>query len=129
MNTRLFPKPRPNNRQHVTFTVYVPRREGTKFSIAKGSGIVGRPHEIIPGTTMLDYEGNLYGAENLRTYGERVMHAASRAVEQYPTVARMGLHTETLKENFVEIGTYDYHHDRIDVTDAAAQALLDAWLA
>ncbi len=125
----MHPRPRPNNRPHATFTVYVPNEKGAKFNIAKGSGIVGRPHEKITGTAMLDYEGNCYRAENLRKYEERVMHAASRAVEHYPTVARMGLHTETVNECFVAVGTYDYHEDRIEVTDAAAQALLDAWLA
>ena len=53
----------------------------------KGSGIVGSPTRdglII----QVDYEGNLYHAANLRTFWERLFHAAGRHVTGYPTVAR-----------------------------------------
>jgi hypothetical protein len=52
----------------------------------KGSGIVGSPTR--DGLIKVDYEGNLYHAENLRTFWERLFHAAGRHVTGYPTVAR-----------------------------------------
>jgi hypothetical protein len=125
---RPFPAVRPNNKPHVTFQVYVPR-EGVDTTIASGSGIVGRPNAEDPRIIVMDYEGNLYGAENLREYGQRVMHAADRSVTHYPTVARRALSLERVAEAFVLIGTYDYHEDRLDVTDAEAQGQLDRWLS
>lgn len=68
--------------------------------IRPGSGIVLREREH----AILDFEGNLYGAENLRTYRERLMHAAGRARDNYPTVARTFLDSV---EDLVFVGTYD----------------------
>ena len=40
------------------------------------------------GTIQIDYEGNLYDAENLRNYLEKLFHAVARHVTGHPTVAR-----------------------------------------
>lgn len=50
------------------------------------------------------YEGNRYDAENLRLYEQRVLCAAGRCVERYPTMAR-GVFP---REDFEVIGTVTY---------------------
>ena len=56
-------------------------------SPVKGSGIVGS-HSLRREILQVDFEGNLYGAENLKSYWERLYHSAGRHVTGYPTVAR-----------------------------------------
>jgi hypothetical protein len=68
--------------------------------IARGSGIVA-----IAGTSptvTVDYEGNIYNAENLRDYTQRVQHAADRLLTRYPTTARGPFPRHT----FDVVGTY-----------------------
>ena len=57
--------------------VYVPR-EGTaaRAAIAEHSGAVGTP--IGGGRVVLDFEANMYGAANIKTYADAVHHAAGR---------------------------------------------------
>ena len=57
--------------------VYVPR-EGTaaRAGIAEHSGAVGTP--IGGGRVVLDFEANMYGAANIKTYADAVHHAAGR---------------------------------------------------
>jgi hypothetical protein len=74
--------------------------------IAKGSGVVGYQGPDDAGgkpTFIVSYEGNLYGAANLRDWRDRVMHAADRLATGYPTVARAVLP----KEQFDVVGLYD----------------------
>jgi hypothetical protein len=81
--------------------VYVPA--GELPWLAPGSAIVGQP---FGDHVLADYEGNLYGAENIKTYADRALHAAGRHVWKghgYPTVARRFLSASDL----VEIGVYD----------------------
>jgi hypothetical protein len=63
------------------------RPSGVMASMLPGSAIVG-PFTIEVGRIMIDYEGNKYGAANLRRYVERVYHAWDRQTSQYPTLAR-----------------------------------------
>jgi len=72
---------------HDVLQVLVPR-PGTDAAhrIARGSGIVGRAG--LSPTVTVDFEGNIYHAENLRTFAQRVQHAADRLLQHYPTVAR-----------------------------------------
>ena len=72
--------------------------------IKTGSGIVAV--ERTDGSADIYYEGNLYGAENLRSYWGRLLRAASRLAQQYPTVAR--LVDDNWNESFELIGTFDY---------------------
>ena len=65
--------------------ILIPKSDSSTRPI-KGSGIVGSPTR--DGLIQVDYEGNLYHAENLRTFWERLFHAAGRHVTGYPTVAR-----------------------------------------
>lgn len=72
--------------------VYVPTLESKiRGTIVSGSGIVGTI-EAPPGEggrVVLDFEGNLYRASNIKTFADRVMIAAGRHVTRYPTVARI----------------------------------------
>ncbi len=102
-------------------TVYVPHPEGyLGRTIAKGSGIVGVPAE--GGAVLIYYEGNIYGAQNIRTYEDKIYHAADRLVAKYPTVAR----TWAKPEDLVRVGTYD-HPARTFRPDPGAQTAIDAW--
>lgn len=105
-------------------TVYVPRAEtGAHREIRTGSAIVGRPNGS--GFVLCDFEGNLYGAENLHDYTERMLHAASRQLVRYPTVARRAIPVGDL----IEVGRYDYETRCFTpISDRAAQAALGAWL-
>lgn len=70
--------------------IFIPRPEWeaeVSLSIAPRSGIVG--YECEPGKLLLYYEGNLYGASNLKRWEERVHQAYGRLVQRYPTVAKM----------------------------------------
>jgi hypothetical protein len=53
------------------------------------------------------YEGNRYGAENLRTYSQRVSMAAGRMFKKYPTIALMGFTREDFCQWFKTVGTID----------------------
>jgi hypothetical protein len=101
--------------------VYVPISEEATF-IAKGSAIVAKEEPDATGRVVVYFEGNLYCAENLKRYEERLLCAAGRAASRYPTAAIASFHVGQLRR----IGTYDYATQRLDLTDSVA---LDAWLA
>lgn len=84
--------------------VYVPA-PGTFLAIRiiKGSGIVGR--SLGPeagGRIRIDYEGAKHNPSNIRTYEDKLFHAAGRHLQNYPTVARSWVPAEEL----IEIGEY-----------------------
>jgi hypothetical protein len=62
--------------------------------------------ERTDGSADTSYEGNLYGAENLRSYWGKLLSAASRLAQQYPSVAR--LVDDNWNESFEQIGIFDY---------------------
>jgi uncharacterized protein YdhG (YjbR/CyaY superfamily) len=101
--------------------VYVPADPEALF-IAKGSAIVAKSEPDATGRVTVYFEGNLYGAENLRRFEERLLSASGRAATFYPTSAIASFNARQLKR----VGTYDYATGRLDVTD---QAALDDWLA
>lgn len=80
------------------FCLYVPAPDfraseaGRNFagSLAPGTAIVGgpagAPYDV--GRVHVCYEGNLYGAVNLKTFDARASTAADRLKTGYPTVAR-----------------------------------------
>ncbi len=97
--------------------LYVPR-PGTWLgkSVIRGSALVGIPREIdVPGRVLVYYEGNLYGAENLKRYAERCLHAAERGVLRFPTVA----FSETAVEDLIPVGKYHYADKVVEIDDAA----------
>ena len=70
--------------------------------IAKDSGIVG----VIRGEYVdVSFEGNLYRAEKLEKWEQRVMHAADRLATGYPTVARCTMPFD----QFETVGVVDQH--------------------
>jgi len=72
-------------------TIYIPRSiDSAKLRhIASGSGIVGAPDPRAVDQSVVCYEGNLYHAVNLVRLEDRILCAAGRLFENYPTVARM----------------------------------------
>lgn len=75
-------------------------------TFAKGSAIVGftdPQDDLNDGMVKLDFEGNLYGAQNLMLFRERALHAWSRQAYNYPTSAR----TLFPRKDLQEIGTLD----------------------
>lgn len=88
--------------------------------IAPRSGIVGTyyPNDQ---RVLIDYEGNLYGASNIKTYADRLRHAAGRHTERYPTVARRFVTTIDV----IQIGTFDYGTGEIEIMNPV---LLAEWL-
>lgn len=86
-------------------TIYVPV-PGSMLErvLAPGSGVVGVPRE---GGVLIHYEGNLYQVEDLREYRVRLMHAAGRLHQNYPTVAKRFVPAEEVARQLVEVGEYD----------------------
>jgi hypothetical protein len=86
----------------MKLNVVIPRPgSNASVRIRQAAGIVMYERN---GALLIDYEGNLYDAENLRTYEQRLMHAAGRAKDQYPTVARSMVHDPS---EFIIVGEYD----------------------
>src|ERR1035437_6018653 len=86
--------------------IYIPKPDSYLATRIKvGSGIVG---SVEGDGVCIDYEGNLYGADNVRTYADRVMHAADRHLwrypNRYPTIARMHLGDEV--NDLICIGSF-----------------------
>lgn len=82
--------------------VYVPKPGALSLNdVHPGSALVGTPHPN--GRVTVDFEGNLYGAVNLGTYEERLLHAADRHRTSYPTVARRYVP----EDDVILVGTYD----------------------
>lgn len=76
------------------------------LGIKAGSAIVttGGDTEGDEGGIRLYYEGNIYGAENLRDYKERILVAAGRAMTAYPTTAFVYIPKKLYRELFTEVG-------------------------
>jgi len=109
---------------HTVFDVLIPIPYSPYgLEILEGSGIVGRQR----GTSyVIDYEGNCYGAENLRSFEARVFRAAERAAVNYPTVARMAIGQD---EAFVKVGEYDHAAGTLVLFDnPTGLRMLQEWL-
>lgn len=101
--------------------VFVPADgRGDALGIAPGSAIVGTPEGD---SIRIDYEGNIYGRAQLHGYAMRVLIAAGRHIERYPTVARALVDPAHL----IHIGRWDAHAEQLDL-DAAGTTHLVAWL-
>lgn len=119
--------------------VYVPAPDaGIRAVIDDGSGIVGTPFaewwsarygatdvHVPDRRTLIDYEGNRFGAHNMRTFADRVRHAHGRHVTGYPTVARASVRPAEL----VAVGTFYPEWRRVDVENAEQLVALSKWLA
>lgn len=93
------------------------------LTIDSGSGIVTDATKIAERIEVY-FEGNRFGAVNLRTFEERVKQAAGRLQQRYPTIAR-GFYAPS---EFESVGTYTFSDDwketRLAITN---QEALDAW--
>lgn len=94
------------------FLILIPKND--KHHIAPGSGICAKALEkASPGSTFkIDYEGNLYGASNVKSHEQKLLHAAGRSDVNYPTVARIWMEKPTMLENFHIVGTLNYQQLR-----------------
>jgi len=106
----------------LQLNVYIPVNPEALTRIKKGSAIVanGQPRD---GLVLAYYEGNLYGADNLHRFEEKLLHAAGRLVEKYPTVACSMLEVDQL----LKVGTYDYSKQRFQAMPETLSALKE-WL-
>lgn len=100
--------------------VYIPR-DGTaaRAAVAEHSGVVGSPAD--GDRLVLDYEANMHGAANIKTFADKVHHAAGRHTAGYPTRAR----TEVDDSAVIEVGLYD--GERV-VLDAERREAVADWL-
>ncbi len=75
-----------------SYRLYVPA-EGVKHDVRKGSAIVGDSgeHHI-----MTHYEGG--GADNVKTFEQKIHHAAGRREQRYPTIAIRAWRHEELND-------------------------------
>lgn len=102
-------------------TIYVPVL-GQLPTILPRSAIVG-PDHAKDGYITIDFEGALHASEAHATYEGRLVSAAGRHLQNYPTVARMSVPEDDL----CPVGLYDGAAQRIERIDA--RETLARWLA
>lgn len=94
--------------RNPTHVIFVPE-EGSNLGIHPGSGIVAAVDSASSGPVLIYFEGNLFGAENLKDFESRVNQAAGRQVQRYPTIAKMTVSRDQL----IEVGRFDYCSNRV----------------
>ena len=104
-----------------THILFIPAKD-TDLGIAPASAIIAAIDQSSPDRVLIHFEGNLYGAENLKTYESRIRQAAGRQVDRYPTTAKMVV----ARDQLVEVGRYDYANDR--VLNLLNEHLLTDWI-
>jgi hypothetical protein len=116
----------------MQLTVYVPLHDA--YGIAPGSAIVGgaiggwQSQGQHTRYETVDFEGGVHSREYFAAFATRLLHAAGRHADHYPTSARVTLPMTALRL----VGWYDYERgrpaadNRLDVHDSEA---LDAWIA
>jgi hypothetical protein len=106
----------------ATLIVVVPDRP---YGIVAGSGVVcAALGGTSGGRTTVYYEGNLFGAENIKSYADRIWHAADRLLRQYPTSAMLALPTDHL----VVLGTFDTETGQVTLDGDRERGILGDWL-
>ena len=89
------------------YRVLIPKPKTRAAIIDVGSGVVTNGEIDTEGRIEVWFEGNRYKAENLVTYEQRVMHAAGRLAQRYPTTAK----ATAPVEEFIEVGTFTFSND------------------
>lgn len=104
---------------NIILDVFVPAANTPARLIEPGSAIVSLQTAAPSERRTVYYEGNMRGflQGGFDTY---LLHAASRCVESYPTIAKASLKVEELHQ----VGTYNYANRALTITD---QEALDAW--
>lgn len=95
--------------------------------ILPGSGVitpVHQPASTPAGSFHVWFEGNAYGAVNLRSWADRVHVAAQRALDMAPTTAQSVLPAE----DFRVLGFYDIARRRFDWQVSHWRDALGLWL-
>lgn len=95
------------------------------FHIDPASGVVAAEKD---GTVHVYFESNRYGACNLHQYEERVLCAAGRLHEKYPTIARCWVPKEHFDEHFEVVGKWEYDSSTLQI-EPDKQAAVDEWVA
>ena len=110
-------------------TVLVPRpKTVAERHIDLGSGIVAelqRGWRDLSGQDRIEvyYEGNRYGSQNLRSYDDRVKHAAGRLAQRHPTA-----HGFFDSADFVAVGILTFTGDWREATlTIVNRPLVDQW--
>lgn len=103
--------------------VLVPKKSGF-LGIKDGSAIVVIQRDALH---RIYYEGNVYGAENLKSIEGRLKVAASRALYSAPTIACMGLSQEDFQAHFTQIGSYQYSTNTL-LVDKTQTDIWQQWL-
>jgi hypothetical protein len=102
----------------TTLSVFVPHPESRLCTqLSRGSAIVGLPQRH--GTIRILYEGNLFGAENLKRYRDRAAQAAARLVHNYPTGYPTIAKADVDPREVIEIGTIQPSNGRLEITARA----------
>jgi hypothetical protein len=92
--------------------------------IAAGSGVVAVPASEEPGKLRVYYEGNLYNAANIRTWADRVRHAAERLLVDAAVIAT-GI---SEVDEFVVVGRFAAMDGVVLDANATARSTLCRWL-
>lgn len=103
-----------------THVIYVPRKAAASF-IHPGSAIVASIEESAKEQMIVFFEGNLYGFDNIKDFGDKALHAADRQMQSYPTTAIARLAAGDL----IEVGRYSHSLQR--VTSISNEEALRDW--
>lgn len=102
----------------AVFDVWVPR-PSTALGIDPRSAIVSSVAQDGQTHRVCDLEGNRLGADNLQSFPQRLLHAAGRAAQRYPTMGRAQFELTDL----THVGQFDLRLRRlIAITDHDALA-------
>lgn len=90
----------------MKLNVYIPKILLTMndFGFPAGTALVEHPEKSNIDSVLCYIEGNLYGAKNLETFRDKVICAAGRLVESYPTSAIRFMQ----RDDLVFVGYLDY---------------------
>jgi hypothetical protein len=110
----------------LKIAVFVPASTTVPFAalVAAGSAIVGPAEGSEADQVTVYYEGNLYGAANVKTYADRARLAAGRLAASYPTIARAVVPRPAL----LQVGWFDPENGITLLNDAQGKAALASWL-
>ena len=101
--------------------IYIPSEDSMESSpLAPGTAIVGIKFVDESKTFVLGYyEGNIYNADNIKTFEDKCMFAAGRGVQKAPTTAFQLFNVNEIKQ----VGEYDYTSHKANISDRDAVEL------
>lgn len=115
---------KPTEDKPMNLDVYVVTSQTAKrFNIKSGSAIVALKNQDGENRKVF-FEGNVYGSEDLESFESKLLHAAGRAVMNYPTIAKAFIPLSQLHC----VGEYDYER-KCFVGSAENDGALQNWLS